>query len=118
MVAAERPLRLASYNPCGRGSGVRVSDRKTFTFAEATSLIDTVRRLTEAAIARASTLLDQDRVLAEWSEEVTALGVVVKGPWLVDFDNGSGFYCWRWPEPKLEYFHGYDEGFSGRMRIH
>ena len=41
----------------------------------------------------------------------------MKGLWLVDFDNGNGYYCWRWPEPELAYFHGYDEGFDGRVRI-
>ncbi len=46
-----------------------------------------------------------------------ALGVEVKGLWLVDFDNGSGYYCWRWPERELAFFHGYDEGFAGRTRI-
>jgi hypothetical protein len=46
-----------------------------------------------------------------------AFGADVKGLWLVDFDNGSGYYCWRWPEPELAHFHGYDEGFSGRVRI-
>ena len=46
-----------------------------------------------------------------------ALGLDVKGLWLVDFDNGSGYYCWRWPETELAYFHGYEEGFAGRVRI-
>jgi hypothetical protein len=46
-----------------------------------------------------------------------ALGVEVKGLWLVDFDNGSGYYCWQWPEEGLEYFHGYEEGFEARSRI-
>jgi hypothetical protein len=46
-----------------------------------------------------------------------ALGLEIKGLWLVDFDNGSGYYCWRWPEPALEYFHGYEAGFAGRARI-
>jgi hypothetical protein len=46
-----------------------------------------------------------------------ALGLEVKGLWLVDFDNGSGYFCWKWPEEKLEFFHGYDEGFQGRTRI-
>jgi hypothetical protein len=95
-----------------------VSDKRIFTFAEANGLVAAVRHLTEAAMARAANLLDQDRVLAEWSDEITTLGCVVKGPWLVDFDNGSGFYCWRWPEPRVEYFHGYDEGFNDRVRIH
>ena len=46
-----------------------------------------------------------------------ALGVEVKGLWRVDFDNGSGYYCWQWPEEQLEYFHDYEEGFEGRSRI-
>ena len=35
----------------------------------------------------------------------------------MDFDNGSGYYCWRYPEQRLEFYHSYDEGFGGRMRI-
>jgi hypothetical protein len=45
-------------------------------------------------------------------------GLEIKGLWLVDFDNGSGCYCWRYPETGLDYFHTYEEGFRGRMRIH
>ena len=56
-------------------------------------------------------------ILEKWAREMEALGVEVKGPWLVDFDCGAGCYCWKWPEEKLEYFHGYDEGFGGRVRI-
>ena len=26
-------------------------------------------------------------------------------------------YCWKWPEEGLNHFHGYDEGFDGRIRI-
>ena len=51
------------------------------------------------------------------ARSMEALGLEVKGLWLVDFDNGEGYYCWRWPEPDLAYFHGYDEGYSGRIRI-
>jgi hypothetical protein len=42
----------------------------------------------------------------------------VKGLWLVDFDNGNGYYCWKWPEEELAWYHGYEEGFKGRVRIH
>ena len=45
------------------------------------------------------------------------LGIEVKGPGLVDFDSGDGYWCWRWPEEALDYYHGYDEGFAGRVRI-
>ena len=49
--------------------------------------------------------------------EVTTLGVEIKGLWLVDFDNGSGYYCWQHPEPSLSHYHGYEDGFAGRMKI-
>jgi len=67
----------------------------------------------------ARTALEQElaRAVSGWVRAMEALGVEVKGRWLVDFDNGRGYYCWRWPEEQLEYFHGYDEGFSGRVRI-
>ena len=52
-----------------------------------------------------------------WVRSMEALGAEVKGLWLVDFDNGSGYYCWRWPEPALEWFHGHEDGFAGRVRI-
>ena len=52
-----------------------------------------------------------------WAREMDALGLEVKGLWLVDFDSGSGYYCWTWPEEELAFFHGYEEGFGGRARI-
>jgi hypothetical protein len=57
------------------------------------------------------------KVISSWVRSMEALGVEVKGLWRVDFDNGSGYYCWQWPEEQLEYFHGYEEGFEGRSRI-
>jgi hypothetical protein len=56
-------------------------------------------------------------VMERWTREMEALGVEVKGPWLVDFDTGSGYYCWKWPEQSVDFFHGYEEGFAGRTRI-
>ena len=57
------------------------------------------------------------RILSAWATEMEDLGLAVKGPWLVDFDSGGGYYCWTWPEESLDYFHGYEEGFAGRMRL-
>jgi len=57
------------------------------------------------------------KVISSWVRSMEALGVEVKGLWRVDFDNGSGYFCWQWPEEQLEYFHGYEEGFEGRIRI-
>ena len=65
--------------------------------------------------ARLTTELQE--VVDAWTEAVRSLGLEAKGPWLVDFDNGEGYYCWCYPEPSVSYYHGYDEGFAGRTRI-
>lgn len=57
------------------------------------------------------------QVIERWAREMEALGAEVKGVWLVDFDTGSGYYCWRWPETAIDHFHGYEDGFAGRARI-
>ena len=57
------------------------------------------------------------RAVSHWARSMEALGLEVKGLWLVDFDNGSGYFCWRWPEEELAFFHGYEDGFDGRLRI-
>jgi hypothetical protein len=36
----------------------------------------------------------------------------------VDFDNGDGYYCWCYPEHSITHYHGYSDGFAGRMKIH
>lgn len=111
-------------------------EARSWSLATAREMVAEVRRLTAAAVetvealeARrdeigpgdqaARTALEQElaRAVAGWVRAMEALGVEVKGRWLVDFDNGRGYYCWRWPEQQLEYFHGYDEGFAGRVRI-
>jgi hypothetical protein len=85
---------------------------------------ETERLLAErdaAATASGSKRAEVERriqqVVGRWAREMEALGVDVKGPWLVDFDTGSGYYCWKWPERSLEYFHTYEAGFEGRTRI-
>lgn len=109
--------------------------RKTFTFEEARKLLPEVRARTAAAIETLRepqlTLQSDDltaeereeleeearRILLLWAQDLIAKGLEVKGPFLVDFDSGGGYYCWRWPEERLEYFHGYSEGFAGRVRL-
>lgn len=60
---------------------------------------------------------ETDAVVQSWAQDLIARGLEIKGLWLVDFDNGSGYYCWRYPEERLDFYHSYDEGFGGRMRI-
>jgi regulator of sirC expression with transglutaminase-like and TPR domain len=96
--------------------------RKIFTLDEARALLPRVKELTSDAVARFTQLPgdqeDERRAIVEgWVGELEALGCEIKGLWLVDFDSGGGYYCWKYPEPALDHFHGYEEGFSGRLAL-
>ena len=109
--------------------------RRRFTLAEAQRLLPRVRALTEQAVqaadqlssaiqgmaktdpTRAATVTELEGVVAAWTGQVQALGLEVKGLWLVDFDNGDGYYCWQYPEAAILHYHGYQDGFPGRMKI-
>ena len=94
-----------------------VRRRTAQAVAEVESLVpqrDTAQEGTPARVALEQRI---QQAVSRWIRSMEALGVEVKGAWLVDFDNGRGYYCWRWPEERLDYFHGYEEGFEGRTRI-
>lgn len=98
--------------------------KKIFSYEDASALLPEVQRLTSVAVGLVESLdeetassEDYQRIVQRWADGVMSLGIDVKGVWLVDFDNGSGYYCWQHPEASLQYFHGYEEGFRGRVRL-
>ena len=98
--------------------------KKIFSYEDASALLPEVQRLTTEAVGLVESLdeatassEDYQHIVQQWADSVISLGIDVKGLWLVDFDNGSGYYCWQHPEESLQYFHGYDEGFRGRVRL-
>jgi hypothetical protein len=109
--------------------------RRIFSLAEAQRLLPEVKRLTEAAstqvdalLARIDALAEDDparvelareaeRAIEAWAVRLGELGLEAKGLWLVDFDNGEGYYCWKYPEPAVAHYHAYEDGFAGRMKI-
>ncbi|MGE4231910.1 MAG: DUF2203 domain-containing protein [Bacteriovoracia bacterium] len=110
-------------------------DVKIFSLSEARSLLPDLQKVTQKANDRVSELVmsldamvpedpdfhetrkEIDRTVKSWAKKVETHGCLVKGIWLVDFDNGHGYYCWNYPEEEVDHFHGYDEGFSKRIRI-
>ncbi len=123
----------------GHGNAVFAIQRpgqiRIFTLLEANQIFPLVRSITaqafdELAPVRESmranmenhTLLQQHEVLYEgvvqrWINKMERLGVVVSGLWLVDFDTGDGYLCWRHPEPVLGYYHGHHQGFGQRRTL-
>jgi hypothetical protein len=109
--------------------------RRRWTLEAARELLPEVRRRTKKAVDGVEAILAERQATADddprrpalerrlqaqvgrWAREMEALGLDVKGLWLVDFDTGAGYYCWKWPEEGLDYYHGYEEGFAGRTRI-
>jgi hypothetical protein len=112
------------------------SGRPIFSLQQAREMLPHVKHLTADAVRRAESLAAQLQGLGEddpthallatalrdvvndWADEVRALGLEAKGMWLVDFDNGEGYYCWSYPEETVAHYHGYEDGFAGRIPIH
>jgi hypothetical protein len=110
-------------------------DGKIFTYEEALATFPRVRELTERAVQQIEAMVNrlQSRteleerkaeldeavqgIVAAWAAEIAALGCEIKGMWLVDWDSGGGYYCWRYPEEALGHFHSYEDGFAGRVPI-
>jgi len=117
---AEAAARLVAAARGGSDAGDAPASPRVFTLDEARGLMPRVQEITAAAVERYGKLAGEDerREVAEaWVKELMALGLEIKGLWLVDFDSGAGYYCWKYPEKELGHFHSYEEGFAGRLPL-
>ena len=122
---------VVGYNRLLAMAQNNLTEKKIFSYSEAIALMPEVQRLTEAAYQQIEALQagtvekasspaaqqEMDRIVSEWARSIMERGIDVKGLWLVDFDNGSGYYCWRYPEQGLRFYHSYEDGFRGRVPI-
>ena len=109
--------------------------RRQFSYPQARALIPRLRALTAEAAERfeaqrsaqrtARRRSERDaaeaemrRIVKTWQRAVRALDGCCAGLWMVRFDSGTGWFCWRHPEADLLWFHTYEAGFAGRVRIH
>lgn len=111
------------------------AEKRVFSYPEALASFPRVRDRTHAAVRQIEALYNQvhsqsehqerqkelegavEEIIEGWALDVLAMGCEVKGLWLVDWDSGDGYYCWRYPEESLSHFHAYDDGFQGRVPI-
>lgn len=110
--------------------------KKAFNLEEARKLLPFLFRLTEDANKEVKSLVnrieaiadkshsasitleaDLNAVIERWQNKVRKLGAEPKGLWMADFDNGEGYYCWKYPEVEINHWHGYQDGYSGRIVI-
>ena len=113
-----------------------INKKRIFNLHEAEALLPIIYRLTEDAASevkyqmnRLKAVVDKNSDLAntieqeinlivqKWQQKVEKLGAVPKGMWLADFDKGDGYYCWKYPEIKINHWHGYHDGFSARIML-
>lgn len=117
------------------GDVIKILQDRKFTLEEARQLLPLLKKITKESLEqfllleeKLKSLPSEDpksketetqigEVLNRWGEKVMKLGALPKGIWLVDFDNGEGYYCWRYGDDSIEHFHGYREGFAGRLPI-
>lgn len=108
---------------------------KQFTLQGAREVLPVVRRITQEAVEQVEQLRSRieegdpdsahrpdyeqklSHIVEHWSQKILKLGCEPKGLWLVDFDNGEGYYCWHHPEDDVDFFHSYEGGFNGRTPI-
>lgn len=60
---------------------------------------------------------EAQKLIQRWEGKISKIGLEPKGIWLVDFDTGDGYFCWKYPEMDIKFWHGYEDGFSGRKPI-
>jgi hypothetical protein len=113
-----------------------INRRGEFSLEDAQRILPVVRRITlefsakvELLIARLETLqLNQTETICAlekqvndliqaWNDKIRKLGADPRGLWVVDFNSGDGYYCWKHPETDILYWHSLEDGYSGRKPI-
>ena len=108
---------------------------RCFTLSEAREALETIKPITATAYheldevkARLHSLLPSDprllgveqeyeAIVRKWISKMSRLGALVRGLWLLDFDSGDGYLCWKYPELTVSHYHSYDGGFIERRPI-
>lgn len=119
-----------------RTNVIDIARKGVFSLEEARQLLPVVKKITheistevEPLLSRLQALPLENKDLIEkleaelneqievWHLKISKLGAKPKGLWLVDFDSGDGYFCWKHPEPKIMFWHNYKDGFTGRIPL-
>ncbi len=115
---------------------VPFGERQVFTTENARFLSRVVYRFTQRYAKKVDQLIEKiesqknltdeqilhleeeiNSLISEWQKKVEKLGAIPKGLWLVDFDAGDGYFCWKYPEAEVSHWHRYNDGFTKRVHL-
>lgn len=118
---------------------IGINRRSVFSLAEARTLLPVISRMTKTAAEKVQVLItkieaksrssDADRaeievfeaqasqLIQDWQTKVQKLGGLPKGIWIVDFDSGDGYFCWKYPEVTIDHWHAYRDGYTKRKKL-
>ena len=113
-----------------------INRRQVFTWEQAQEVLPIILRITKVYSQKVDALIDRIEALGnsdddmvvtlesevnlliqEWQTKVQKLGALPKGLWIADFDAGDGYFCWKYPERGIDFWHHYSDGYSKRMRV-
>lgn len=115
---------------------VEINRKRQFTLGQATAVLPLIYRLSEESCGEVSDYLNRlkaypdkahpvaieieariNSIIEKWQQKIEKLGAEPKGLWMADFDKGDGYFCWKYPETEIKFWHGYQDGYSGRILI-
>ena len=115
---------------------IEINRRDVFTLEEARELLPVVFRITRVYSQKVQVIIDRleslgaanetlvsyleeqvSQLIQDWQNKVQKLGALPKGLWIADFDAGDGYFCWKFPERTIEFWHRYNDGYNKRILV-
>jgi hypothetical protein len=118
---------------------IGINRRSVFSLAEARTLLPLISRMTKTAAVKVQVLITKieaksrssyaeraeievleaqaSQLIQDWQTKVQKLGGLPKGIWVVDFDSGAGYFCWKYPEVTIDHWHAYRDGYTKRKKL-
>ncbi len=114
-----------------------INSGRVFTLEQAQELLPIILKITRSYSEQVKVLVERidnqpegtkelnwrleqeiNTLIDTWKSKMNRLGVTPRGLWIGDFPTTSGYYCWKFPENKIDFWHSKDDGFSKRRSIY
>jgi hypothetical protein len=122
---------------------IEINRRQVFSLMEAQEILPVILKITKDHSTKVNALIERieslgvctedkgvsvenlvasleeqvNQTIQEWQCKIQKLGGLPKGLWLADFDAGDGYFCWKFPERSIEFWHTYNDGYSKRVPV-